>query len=513
MCKKTICCAAVFSDHMVLQRGKPVSVFGEGRTGTKITVSIAGCQAQTEVRGGRWQAELPAQDAGGPYVLSVTDGETELAFQDVLFGEVWLAGGQSNMELELQNCGNGQEELTVCENPEIRFYNVQKRAFVDDAFLDAERQTCWKICAPQNCADVSAVAYFCAKKMQHELKVPVGILDCYWGGTTISCWMSERQLARSIAGQKYLDDYAALIGDKTDEQYAQEMADYNVAFQAWDARVKARRAKEPKVTWEVLNAECGACPWPQPAGRKSPFRPAGLYCTMIQRVVPYTIRGFLYYQGEEDAPRCHDYGEMMVYLIDQWRRDWHDLSLPFLFVQLPVFISKEEWDSGTDSRAWCFLREQQEAVCRTVRGTGMAAALDCGEFDNVHPLDKQTVGTRLALQVLQKVYGEPIESDSPTLSGCVREDGRLRLTFVHSAGGLLLRGECTNRFGSAFEVAGEDGQYFPASPEVEGSSVLLTSAKVPEPKYARYAWYSYGPTPLYGGSGLPALPFRMQPEN
>lgn len=508
MAEAEFCCAAVFSDHMVLQREKPFCVFGFGRTDSRVNVEIDGCTAQASVKNGRWSVTLPAHKAGGPFAMRISCGEMVLQFADVLFGEVWFAGGQSNMELELQNCKNGKAELASCANENLRFYNVGKHAYIDEAFLQAERENSWRVCSPDTCADISAVAYFCARDLQQELQVPVGVIDCYWGGTSISCWMPEETLKRSAAGQKYLDDYAAMVGSKTDADYDREMQAYNAEYTRWDEKVRAMRAENPAVTWEALNEKCGVCPWPQPAGRKSPFRPAGLYKTMVQRVVPYTLRGFLYYQGEEDWARCHDYGEMMLYLIRQWRSDWQDGELPFLFVQLPMFISKADWSKGEDNRTFCFLREQQEQVYRFARNTGLAAALDCGEFDNIHPLDKQTVGSRLALQALQKVYGMPQEADSPSFAGFSTEGGSLRVFLTHTAGDLQLRSECTSPFGSAFEAAGEDMRFYPAKVLLEHGSVLLSAEQVPYPVHARYAWYSYGPTPLYGGSGLPALPFR-----
>lgn len=498
--------AAVFSDHMVLQREKRIAVFGTGEDGRRVEARLGGASASCTVRDGRFLALLPPLPAGGPYELTVADGETELLFSDVLIGEVWLAGGQSNMELELQNCRNGAEELANSRNERIRFYNVPKAAFPSGELDRAEAASRWKVCGPDAAADCSAVAYFFARRLQAELDVPVGVVDCYWGGTSVSCWMSRERLSRTAAGQKYLDDYDARIGGKTDEQYDGEMRAYNGEYNAWCARVEARRRRDPDVTWEVLNAECGLCPWPQPAGRKSPFRPCGLYGTMLRRVQPYALRGFLYYQGEEDWNRCGDYREMMCCLIDQWRADWGDDELPFAFVQLPMYAAKADFDAGRDDKRWCVLREAQWRVSRTVRNTALAVILDCGEFDNVHPLDKQTVGLRLALQALNRFYGVPIAADGPSFRSAAEENGRLRVFFDHAESGLV----CLPETLAGFEVAGEDGAYFPADAEIDGETVLVSSAKVPRPKFVRYAWTNWGPAPLYNGSGFPAAPFRMR---
>jgi sialate O-acetylesterase len=285
------------------------------------------------------------------------------------------------------------------------------------------------------------------------------------------------------------------------------METYFSAWRAWDERVRLWREKEPDASWETLNKECGLCPWPQPAGKKSPYRPGNLYHAMIKRVAPYTIKGFLYYQGEEDDPRAADYYEMMYYLIDQWRVDWKDDTLPFLFVQLPMYASREEVEAGQPVKNWCVLRENQYRASVGIANTGMAVIIDRGEFDNIHPLDKQTVGFRLALQALKKVYGKNIEDSGPVFSWARRNGATLALYFDHAESGLVSLGDLTG-----FEIAGDDGVYYPAKARIDGASVVLQSDRVSDPDRVRYAWIKFGPTPLYAGNGLPAMPFRSMRE-
>ncbi|MCD8354017.1 MAG: sialate O-acetylesterase [Clostridiales bacterium] len=493
--------SAVFSNHMVLQRQKPIPVWGQGTPGAQVTVTLAD-ERKTTVVGpdGCWYLTLAPREAGTGLTLTVESKGQQLTCTDVAVGEVWFAGGQSNMELPLRDCKNGRREVADSDYPSIRFYNVPQRAV-----LDEEAESTWKVCAPSTSGDMSAVAYFFARQLSQTQGVPVGIIGCYWGGTSISCWMSRQQLEKTAAGQKYLNDYAALVGDKTDEQYAAEMERYNAEYQAWQARIDQRRAAEPTVTWPVLNEECGLCPWPQPAGNQSPFRPAGLYETMVQRVTPYAIRGFLYYQGEEDEARHATYDVMMASLIDQWRTDWRDDELPFLFVQLPMYCSREEYQNHQDSKHWAMMRDQQMKVSRTVANTGLAVLTDCGEFDNIHPLDKQTVGHRLALQARKKVYGEDVVADAPVMAQTrPTEDGGMEVRFRHTGGGLSVRGDCLE----GFQLAGADGFFYPARGSVQADRVLLHSAQVSAPVYVRYAWTNFGPATLYGASGLPAAPFR-----
>ncbi|GHV51253.1 9-O-acetylesterase [Spirochaetia bacterium] len=503
----TIQCAAIFSDNMVLQRGKPVPVWGTGTDGVSVTVTWATpagtIKEETKVRQGTWRVTLPPQVAGDAGILTVSGGDTVISFANVVFGDVWFAGGQSNMELELQNCQNGAAELAACANPDIRFYQVVKRAVIDADYLADEAKSRWKVCAPDTAATLSAVAYFFARKITLDLKVPVGIINCSWGGTSISAWMSKAQLAKSAAGQRYLDDYAALVGGKTDAEWDAEMKAYFDDWSAWDERVLARRAKDPDVTWETLNKECGICPWPQPAGNKSPYCPANLYNSMVKRVVPFALRGFLYYQGEEDEQRVADYFEMLYYLIGQWRNDWDDDTLPFLIVQLPMYASREDVEAGLPAKNWCLLREAQYRASQTIAHTGLAVIIDCGEYDNIHPLDKQTVGFRLALQALKVAYGKKFDADGPLFAAAQQEGSAIRVSFSQAERGLEFRGKS-----EGFEVAGAEGVYYPADAVIDGNTIVARSSKVSAPERVRYAWIKYGPTPLYGKNGLPAMPFR-----
>lgn len=502
---------AIFSDHMVLQRRKPIPVWGTAEPGQMVTVTLSGRSASAETgKNCRWSLLLPAQEAGGPYTLTVTAGEETLNCSDVLVGEVWLAGGQSNMEMALRDCQNGKKAVAESGGQTIRFYNVPKCAVLDEEQARLEAESSWQLCGPETSGDMSAVAYFFARQIAQTQKVPVGIIDCYWGGSSISCWMSLEQLEKTRAGQRYLDDYAALVGDKSPETYASEMAAYQTEYRAWCGRVDAYRAAHPRASWEVLNESCGLCPWPQPAGNQSPFRPAGIYYSMLRRVCPYSLRGFLYYQGEEDSNHYFKtYAEMMNALIDQWRSDWRDDTLPFLFVQLPMYVSKACYREHSDDKHWPYLRDEQRKVSRTVANTGLAVLTDCGEFDNIHPLDKQTVGNRLALQARQKVYGEQLLADAPEMESVQkRGDGRLEIRFSRTGGSLTVKGDALE----GFEVAGADGVYHPARGTVQLDSVTVWSDAVAQPETVRYAWFNYGNANLYSAAGLAAAPFRTDTQ-
>jgi sialate O-acetylesterase len=498
--------APIFSDDMVLQHGKPVPLWGTGTEGGTVRIcwkSVKSIEVETKVSGGKWTTVLPPLDPGINGDLIISDAESEIHLKNVITGDIWFAGGQSNMEMELPNCQNGSAELAACCNPNIRFYHVVKRAVVDDDYIREETQNKWQVCTPETAVMLSAVAYFFARKINTDLKIPIGIINCSWGGTSISTWMSKDQLQRSVAGQRFINDYSVKVGNKTDAQYKAEMQEYDRQWREWDSRIRAKREKDPNASWEVLNKECGLCPWPQPAGNTSPYCPVNLHTARVLRVAPFAIRGFLYYQGEEDESRAADYAEMMYYLVDQWRSDWNDRSLPFLFVQLPGYASREDMEAGLPYRGWCALQESQYLASLNIANTGMAVIVDRGEFDNIHPFDKQTVGFRLALQALKKVYGKDIEADGPVYVWAQAEGSNLRLHFDHAECGLEFQGEPLG-----FEIASLDGPYHPAEAKIDGTNVILHSDQVTEPYRVRYAWRKLSPTPLFAKNGLPAMSFR-----
>lgn len=497
--------AAVFSDHMVLQCEKPVPFWGQAEPGKKVTAVLGDESVTTKVTPeGSFRILFSPKKAGRGYRLTVTDGQDFVEYTDIALGEVWLAGGQSNMELTLAESMDGKEAVVRSGNENIRFYMVPKCAVTGEELEEAEAAAAWQICGPGTSAVISAAAYYFAVQIEASRGVPVGIICCAWGGTSVSCWMSEKSLMKTAVGRKYIEDYDKLVGDKTDQQYEAEMEEYRREWEAWNSRVEERRRREPSVTWEVLNEECGLCPWPQPAGRRSPFRPAGIYRSMTERVCPFGIRGFLYYQGEEDEAKYADYDWMMISLIMEWREAWGDLTLPFLFVQLPMYTSKDDWVHGIDSRHWAMMRDQQKKVSETIAHTGLAILTDCGEFDNIHPLDKKTVGTRLALLARNKVYGEDLIADAPAFEQAELGEGKVRVRFSHTGGSL--RAKSAELRG--FELAGEDGAFYPAKASIQKDWVNLSSEQVQEPVYVRYAWHNYCQADLYGESGLPAAPFR-----
>lgn len=500
--------AAVFSDRMVLQRGKNIHVFGQALSGTQVTVTLqtpeGTCRVRTVAEDGKWLAVLPPQKACVDCAVTVeSDGGERRVFRDVAIGEVWLAGGQSNMELELQNCQGGREELARPNCPNVRFYYTQKEPYFTREFFEKEDASGWQTFGPESARAWSAVGYFFAEKLSRDLGVTVGVIGCNWGGTSASAWMSREALAEDRELASYLEDYEAACAGISVEDQERAYDEYLAYHTEWDRKCGQMYLDNPDTQWCDVEAALGKCQWPGPMNCKNPFRPAGLYETMLSRVCPYSLAGFLFYQGESDDHKPRLYYKLLTRMIRQWREDFLDLRLPLLMVQLTMHRYSQDPDFGN----WPLIREAQMDACDTVRNTGLAVIIDRGEFNNIHPLDKRTVGFRLELQALAQVYGEmtPEEACGPVYDGLEYGDGCILVRFRWGAGGLRTP---EGQMPVGFEIAGRDRRYVPARAVIAGSKVRLSSPEITQPVYARYLWTNYGAVNLFGENGIPAAPFR-----
>ena len=562
--------ASIFASHMVLQRNKPIAVFGAlaaDCAGMEVVAEIHdfdgsliaqehAYSSQNVVNGfSQWRVMLPAQPEGGPYTLRIVAGNDAIEFDDVLIGEVWLAGGQSNMELELRNSEHADEALEDCADPLLRFYNVPKTGVIN---RNAENTSSWQESSPENSGVMSAVAYYFARKLRSELDpdLPVGIVDCYIGGTSISCWMSEDALNSSDAGRDYLTRYQRAIAGKTQQQFELETSEWQSQMDAWNAAVETVRQTNPNATSSELSEQCGTCPWPPPLTSTSQWRPCGPFHAMLERIMPYSLAGFLWYQGEEDEQYCGFYRELLGMMIGEWRALWSE-NLPFLIVQLPQWIDGKTAADGNDPMRWPVLREAQWDAAQSIDNVYAICTIDCGEYDNIHPLDKRTPGERLANCALRQIYGmDRVPVHGPTVLGFRCDpNGRVRLFFRY-AHGLHFEGTTPGSGDddfdgqlptlvrvperSGFELAGSDGMFHPATAAIfvdcdiddlvnsrvnvvdynatefgipinsrSIGTITLATPDVPEPMAMRYAWRSWGPAPLFNDDGLPAQPFRL----
>lgn len=497
--------APIFSNNMVLQREKPIRIFGVCKKNHQhsITAKIPelGVSAEAIISGEKWMAVLPPLKACKSCTVEISSGEEKIIYSNVAVGEVWLAGGQSNMEFELQNDKNGKEALQECEKENVRFYAVPRCEMADENLKKAEEQSSWQTASHNNSAKWSAVGYYFAKKLSRKLGVTVGIIGCNWGGTSASAWMKREYLAQDSRISNYIEDYDKAISGKTDEQMIAEYDEYVNYHSKWEKKVQQCYAENPAVKWDEILKICGENRYPGPMGIKNPMRPCGLYETMISRTTPYTLAGFLYYQGESDDHLPETYDTLLKALIENWRSDWLDDELPFLLVQLPM----HKYESDPDFKNWPIIREAQMKVFKTVKNTGIAVCLDCGEFNNIHPTDKKEVGNRLYLQALSEVYNlaDRTETLPPIFRNAVLENDRIRLFFDNCSGFSSVSDKITG-----FEIAGSDGKFIPADAEIDGNTILLCADFTAPLTAVRYQWTNYAEVGLFGKNGLPVPTFR-----
>ena len=494
----------LFSDHAVLCRGKEIRVFGQAEENITLTAALRDAAGNTLAEDrlctekGSFTLLFPPQAAQCGCTLTVSDGISIETFHDIAIGEVYLANGQSNMELELQNANEGRELIRTHANDLVRYYNVPKFAREGEDAAQANRNAEWRAIAPGVGADMSAAAYFFAMKLQPALNVPVGIIDCYWGGTSITCWMDEETIEATAEGRRYLAEYEKNSQGKTLEEYLKEEEAFCQETCAWEKQAEEIMRRDPDTTPQQLKAALGPYPWHPPIGCGSPYRPNGLFHTMLERVVPMTLTGVLYYQGEEDTWRTERYDILLTSYILRLRELFRDNELPFLNVQLPMWI-----DAGAqDSKTWPRLRMAQDKVYRNVRNTGLVILLDEGEFDNIHPTNKRVVGERLFLEAMDVVYRQPAEKAVLACGHSIRDHAlcvALTAEVVDSGEGDYL-----------MEIAGEDGAFVPADVAVEGDLLRLSNPSVERPVKARYAWTDYAIVRLRGKNGLPLAPFVIE---
>lgn len=479
---------ALFSDHMVLQQEKPVPVWGWANAGDNVTVMFAGQKAQaTADADGKWAATLePLKANAEPQTLKVaSSGQDRLVkVEDVLVGEVWLASGQSNMAMTVSRSQDFEAEKAKANLPQLRVFTERSIA-ARTPNVDAKGT--WAICSPDTVGSFSATAYFMGQTLQKELDVPVGLVVSAVGGTPIENWIdAEKQKAVSE-----LEEFTTnLLAATANFDEAAATARYEKQAEAW----KAKAAEARKAGKEIPR---------KPRDPVAQFRakggPGDLFNGKIAPLVPFAVRGMIWYQGEGNSHsgKSHLYVHHMPTLIKEWRALWGDDSIPFGMVQLPNFIR--------DGEGWM---EVQEAFLKTVQNvpnTGMAITIDVGDPKDIHPKNKQAVGKRLAIWALGDVYGQDVpDTMGPTPSDSKVDGNKVVVSFDHVNSGL----KAPNGDLTGFEVADADGKWNQANASIDGKSVVVSSPSVKAPTAARYAWESNATASLYNGAGLPASPFR-----
>jgi sialate O-acetylesterase len=614
--------SAIFSDHMILQRDKPLKIWGAAGGGETIFVTLGQIKASTLAdKNGKWLITLPAFSSGGPYVMTVRTRKEMKIFSDVFFGEVWICSGQSNMEFRVNQAINAAYEIHRANNPLIRQVSIpHKLKFQPEEFVDS---TQWIISTPQTTGEFTAVGFFFARDIFERLHVPIGLIYDNWGGSQVESWISED----AMKGSDEMKDYVKQMPDnwnesdagvekkiiaaieklnegkmpETDEASVTK-TDYifsgwmpSAAPTSWDwvglpgyrgegymmreinlDSTQAAQASTlslgmndirfrwfingmpfpktldkvftvslPPYTWKtgrnLLLLEIGPQPVPDwwtvgirgenellfanfngerisLADDKWKMMPvlnkphhymqwmnsegAIIYNAMLHPVIPYGIRGVLWYQGETNTDRAVEYGKTFPLMIESWRKEWND-DFPFLFVQLADFGSNESSNEGSK---WAELREAQSKTLR-LPGTGMSVTTDIGDPKDIHPKNKQEVGRRLAAIALNDVYGFKQTCNGPQYDSVSFSNGRAELFFKSVGKGLVAK----DKYGylRGFEIAGPDGKFYYAHAFIQGHQIVVSSDSVSNPIAVRYGW-SNSPDDinLYNVEGFPASPFR-----
>ena len=469
---------AIISDHMLLQAGSPARVFGWAEPGESVTVAFRGqtITATTNPQG-KWDVWLQPMEPGAAADLRIS-GKNTITVADVLVGEVWIGSGQSNMEWLVRNVDNAEKEIAAAVYPQMRLFKVAKRTS-PEPLDDVEGK--WEPCSPDSVKDFSAVGYFFSRHLHKKLNVPVGFIATSWGGTPAQAWVSRGALAADASLLPVFTDWNKVLDAFPDAsaRFAQQMADYDA---------KRKQSVEP-----------GRRPVP-PMGPGHAHTPSGLFNAMIHPLLPYTIKGATWYQGETNASKTQApiYRRLFETMILDWRNRWGLGDFPFLFVQLANF---EKAGSPSD---WVLVQEAQ-ADTLELRQTGMAVINDIGNPVDIHPKNKQDVGDRLALAARHLAYKEQqLVFSGPEFQQATTEGGKMRVWFKRTGGGLKAKGDILK----GFDVAGADRRFYPAEAKIEGNTVVVSSPSVTAPLAVRYAWASNPDANLYNAAGLPTSVFR-----
>ena len=612
----------IFGDNMVLQREKPIAVWGWAKAKEKVTIKFHD-QTKTTVadKTGKWSVKLDAEKAGGPYALTVS-GKNSVTLTNILVGEVWICSGQSNMEWPVRMASNAAQEIAQANYPQIRHIKIPNvvASTPQADFASGD----WKVCSPETAGDFTAVGYFFAVKLAKELNVPVGLINTSWGGTHSETWTSREAFQNS-------DEFKSMIASvpvlNLDEINKKRKAENALKFEALQGKVtvtqqEVERWKSPDdddATWPVMQIpalwEESVFPgldgivWlrktfsvsPADAGRAAELHlgmiddsdetyvngvkvggltaqyntprvyslregllkegrnvisvrvtdtgggggiygpadqvkitigdrteslagtwklrvenmtgtgsigpndyPTLLFNAMLNPLIPFTIQGAIWYQGESNAGRAFQYRKAFPLMITDWRKHWGQGDFPFYFVQLSSF-NDHNGNSNAGS-AWAELREAQ-AMTLKLPNTGMAVTTDIGEANDIHPRNKKDVGYRLAAIALTDTYRQNLVSRGPAFDAVTIRGAEAIVSFKHIGSGLVT----PDKYGylRGFELAGDDRKFYPAQAFIQDGQVIVRSAAVTKPVAVRYNWMDVAlEGNLFNREGFPAEPFR-----
>lgn len=473
----------LFSNNMVLQQGVKVPIWGKASEGEKITVSFAGQKVSTIAKEGVWQVSLRPMKANSVPQKMLIQGDNLVEINNVLVGEVWICSGQSNMEMALGGfwplpITNAKEEIANANYPSIRQYFIRKGRASDTLVRDAN--SVWQVCDTSTAKNFSAVGYFFAKDLYNHLQVPIGLLFTAWGGTPAERWTPRDVLAADTGLKKIVD------------AYYQAVKEYPLARAKYKEEEKAKLAQ-----WVADTLAASQANKPIPKKPMPPANPlggaGGLYNSMIHPLIPYAIKGVIWYQGEADRDKAEQYKRLFPIMINAWRTNFGQGQFPFLYVMVAPWV-------GMTPR----IREAQLFTLSKVSNTAMVSTIDCGDSVYIHPPYKQPVGARLAIAARAIAYKEKIEYAGPMYNNYKIIGNSIEISYTHVGKGL----ESKSGDLIGFTIAGEDKKFVKATAVIKGNKVNVSNPDIPKPLYVRFAWENFPKINLYNKDGLPAVPFR-----
>ena len=476
----------VIGNSMVLQQKQMIPIWGTAEAGEAVTVILGG-KKKTVVAGldGKWRVDLGKLSANfTPQIMTIA-GKNQIELKDILVGEVWLVAGQSNMQRLLRETANGDTVQAAANHLNLRLFNVRREVGFKKTGKPIGE---WAACTPASVAEFSAAGYYFAVELEKELKVPVGMINASWGGSQAEAWTPVAYLNASPELRPTVE--RTKIWDAERDRVRVEYAD---AIKKW-----REDQDKAKVT--------GARPSPSPGVPDAlrDYRVASsIYDGMIEPLMPFAIKGAVWYQGESNEARAEQYTLLLQTMIRAWRERWGQGNFPFGIVQLPNYRSVKP---EPEEAPWSFIREAQRRTAVTTPNTGLIVTIDIGEANDIHPKNKLDVGKRMARWALKDVYARRIVNE-PIVVRADAKNGKVILTFADVGAGLKIRdGDKLDEFA----IAGEDKKWYWAEATIVGKDrVKVWSSKVRDPKAVRYAFNSNPKHPnLTNDSGIPASPFR-----
>ncbi|UGU18202.1 sialate O-acetylesterase [Sinomicrobium kalidii] len=466
---------ALVGDHMVLQQNAEINIWGWADPGEAITITPGwqsekvSTSANTE---GNWKVTVATPAAGGPYEI-VLEGKNKITLSDVLLGEVWICSGQSNMHMPVgkyedswkTGVMNYEKEVKEADYPQIRLFTVALKTS-DSLQNDVEGN--WQACSPETVYGFSAAGYFFGREIHQTQNVPVGLITSAWGGTPAEAWTKREVLESDPDFVPILDRY-----EEKYDKYQAELTKYQAqSRKAGPANTRPEKPKPPQYS----------------------KAPSLIYNAMVYPLLNYTVRGVVWYQGESNAERAHQYRKLFPAMIKNWRNDWKQGDFPFYFVQIAPHRGQNPE-----------IREAQLLSMKSVPNTGMVVLTDAGNAQNIHPLNKQVVGKRLALWARAQTYGEKgLVYSGPIFTHMKKEGEKIRLYFDYTGSGLVCKGDSLTHF----TIAEKNGEFLPAKAEIENNTIVVSNPEIKNPAAVRFGWENVPEHNLFNKEGLPASPFR-----